>query len=582
MTEGIALMVAGLLAIAVAEVVAARTRTAAPILLVVGGVVVGLLPVVPDMSIDPDIVLVGLLPPLLYASAVSMPAVRFRRELGAIVGLSVPLVVISSLAVGAVVTRLIPGEGLAWGIALGAVVSPTDAVATSVIRGGRVPTRVISILQGESLLNDATALVILHTAVLASAAGFSFWAAAGSFLYSVVVSVAIGAVIGWANVAFRQRLKNSTVSTAVSFTVPFLASVPAEAIGASGLVAAVIAGLLTGFLAPRRLSPQHRLSDAQNWASVAFVLEGAVFLLMGLQLSGILHAVERESIGVVRACAVGLAVLGAALVVRAAYVAPLLWTVSWRGRRQQARQSRLVAAGDKEFQGTRAGDGRTWGDLRPGPLDGPASSHCPAWWSDAPRSGGRAELAARRAARESGMRDRRRVLRRLEQVAADIGYFVHHPLGAREGAVIVWAGLRGAVTVAAVQTLPPEAQLRPLLVFVAFVVAMVSLIVQGGTVQILVKALYRHKGSDDVEDEARREDAERQKVRTMLDAAASTVPRQPGQSATSHRLAVLRRQRGVLLDMRDVGAADADVLTESLRSVDADEIALELRDEPEG
>ena len=133
-----------------------------------------------------------------------MPAMNFRREFGAISGLSVVLVVVSALLLGVFFMLVIPGLGFAWGVALGAIVSPTDAVATSIIKQTSVSKRVVAILDGESLLNDATALVIVRTAIVATAASFSFLGAVGSFAYSVVVAVAIGLAVGWLNLVCTQ------------------------------------------------------------------------------------------------------------------------------------------------------------------------------------------------------------------------------------------------------------------------------------------------------------------------------------------------------------------------------------------
>ncbi|MEU4746454.1 cation:proton antiporter, partial [Actinosynnema sp. NPDC023658] len=268
----VAVMVLALLVIAAAAVFAPKAGVAAPLVLVLVGIGISLAPVLEDFEVDPEWILEGLLPPLLYAAAVSMPAMNFRREFGAISGLSVALVIASALALGLLFVRLVPGLGFVWGVALGAIISPTDAVATSIIKNTGVPRRVVVILEGESLLNDATALVLLRTAVAATAVGFSFWGAVGTFAYAVVVAVVVGAAVGWANLAVRRRVRDPTVNTILSFTVPFLASVPAELVGSSGLVAAVVAGLVTGIRAPRRLPPRHRLSDSQNWASVELVL----------------------------------------------------------------------------------------------------------------------------------------------------------------------------------------------------------------------------------------------------------------------------------------------------------------------
>ncbi|PZA20275.1 cation:proton antiporter, partial [Modestobacter versicolor] len=292
--EPLIVIVLGLLVIAATAVIAPRVGVAAPLLLVLTGIGVSVLPVVPPVHVEPEWVLAGVLPPLLYSAAVSMPAMDFRREFRAISGLSVVLVVASSLVIGWFATLLVPGLPFAWGVALGAVVSPTDAVATSIVRRLGVSPRVVAVLDGEGLLNDATALVVLRTAIAGAAASVSLGGVLGDFLFAVLVAGLIGFVVGHVDLAVRGRVRDATVNTVLSFTAPFLASVPAEQLGASGLVAAVMAGVVTGYDGPRRLPPQHRLSDAQNWRTVELVLEGAVFLVTGLQLATVVADVRAD------------------------------------------------------------------------------------------------------------------------------------------------------------------------------------------------------------------------------------------------------------------------------------------------
>ena len=565
MTDPLVVGLVGLLVIAGAALVGPKIGVAAPLVLVAVGIVASLVPWIPDAEIDPEWILAGVLPPLLYASAVSMPTMNFRREFGAISGLSVVLVVASSVVLGVFFAWVVPGLGLAWGIALGAIVSPTDAVATSIVKQTSVSRRVIAILDGESLLNDATALVLLRTAIAAGAASFSFWGAVGDFAYAVAVAVAIGLVVGWLNLRVRARVTNATVNTALSFAVPFAASIPAEALHASGLVAAVVAGLVTGIRAPRVLPPTHRLSDAQNWGTVAFVLEGAVFLVMGLELASIVADVQRDHAGIVPALLIALGALVLTVLVRAAYVVPLLWGLSRGARRQALLQGRL-----EEY-----------------------------------RSADRATTSAalqehRFGNRQPSDRDLERFGTRVRRVLADIRYFSAAPLGWREGTAVVWSGMRGAVTVAAAQTLPDGTPQRSLLVFVAFAVAVLSLLVQGGTIGPLLRRISPRRSDD-----AATDTAERGRLMEVMRSAAervtaaSTEPTTPrtreeleatdpaelrawfGREKT-RRLQVLDAQRSALLDARDDGVFDADVLESVLGNLDAEQIALELRGGPTG
>ncbi|WP_245561470.1 cation:proton antiporter [Actinomycetospora chiangmaiensis] len=539
--------VVGIVVLAVAATLGPRVGVAAPLLLVVVGVGASFLPLFAGVEIEPEWILEGVLPPLLYSSAVSMPAMNFRREFGAISGLSVVLVVAGSLVLGWFFSLVVPGLGFAWGVALGAIVSPTDAVATSIIRRTSTSRRVVAMLEGESLLNDATALVILRTAIVATAAAFSFWGAVGSFAYSVAVAVVLGAAVGRLALLVRRRIADPTVTTVISFAVPFLASVPAEILGASGLVAAVVAGLLTGIRAPRDLSSRNRLADSQNWRTVEFVLEGAVFLTMGLQIRGIVESVERDHAGVGTAVLVAVAALVLTVLVRAAYVAPLLRGLAIRARQHRSLQPRLEDMQER----MRTAEGQE-------------------------------EFAARSRRRVSQARlDRFAV--RITRGLATIRYFLREPLGWREGTVVVWAGMRGAVTVAAAQTLPETTPQRSVLVLVAFTVATLSLLVQGSTVGPLVRRL-----APPVDPAAReRAEAERTELLDLLRRTSTAIPEperpdaEPAvervRASVEHRLVVLAAQRTALLDARDDGAFDADVLEDALADLDASEIAIELR-----
>lgn len=240
------LLALGVVAIVVVNAVARRVGVAAPLVLVLVGVGVSLLPSVPPVHVEPELVLGGVLPLLLYSSAVSMPTMDFRRELRSISGLSVVLVVVTSVGLGLFFSRVIPGLDLAMGVALGAVISPTDAVATTIVKRLGAPPRVVTMLEGESLLNDASALVLLRAAVAATAAAVSFGSIVGDFARAVLIAVVIGGVVGLLNLRVRRAVRNASAGTALSLTAPLLASVPTEHFGASGLVAAVTAGLVTG------------------------------------------------------------------------------------------------------------------------------------------------------------------------------------------------------------------------------------------------------------------------------------------------------------------------------------------------
>ena len=555
MTELLVLIVVGLVVIAAATVVGPRLGIASPLVLVAIGVAASFLPVFSAIDIEPEWILAGVLPPLLYSSAVSMPSMNFRREFGAISGLSVVLVVASALVLGVFFMLVIPELGFAWGVALGAIVSPTDAVATSIIKRTSVSKRVVAMLDGESLLNDATALVLLRTAIVATAASFSIWGTIGTFAYSVVIAVIVGGLVGWLNLVVRKRVTDPTVNTVISFTVPFVAAVPAELLEASGLVAAVVAGLVTGIRAPRDLSPQNRLSDSQNWRTVELVLEGAVFLTMGLQIKSIVTNVENDHAGVGTAVLVAAGALLLTIVVRAAYIAPLLAVLKRRSKRVQQMQPRLE--GMQERLSSSEGKQETIETFNARPF------------------------------RKFSERDMERFTLRITRGLADIEYFRRQPLGWREGVAVVWAGMRGAVTVAAAQTLPEDTPQRSVLVLIAFAVAAMSLLIQGGTIGPLLRLISPNVDQAMVDEQNR---AERERLMETMRETAQTVPEPPESEGVpsmeqftvskNYRLSVLAAQRSALLDARDNGTFDADVLTNALANLDASQIAIEMRGTP--
>ena len=578
--EVLIIIVLALLAVAAASTVSSRLGIAAPLLLTLVGIAVSLLPFMEAIHVEPEWILEGVLPPLLYSAAVSVPTMEFRRDFNAISGLSVALVVISSLLLGLLFAWLVPGLGLAGGIALGAIVSPTDAVALSIVKRLGVASRVVALLEGESLLNDASALVLLRSAIAGMAASVSPGGVAGEFLYAVALAVAIGYAVGWLNLRVRARIKDSTVNTIISFTLPFIASLPVELLGGSGLVAAVVAGLVTGSGAPRFLSPRHRLSDSTNWRTIEMVLEGGVFLLMGLELTAVTQDVYADNKGLGGALGIAALAVLASVLIRAAFVAPLLGALKRGAERSaqvkvriQSLQQRLDApAGAAPVQ-----------DIRFGPRPLPPSPK-------------RDKRLAQLQLQQSPERIER-LQTWLRRQLADIDYFLAEPLGWREGAVVVWAGMRGVVTLAAAQTLPESMPNRSLLVFVAFLVAVGSLLLQGGTLPWLVRRLQPAGG------EHHGENGERAQLLQLLDQTAIEVMNTAGlndlarqfqerlirgDEATENklqnyrrvRLQIIEAQRGALLAARDNGEFSAAALNAALENLDADQISLELRGNP--
>ncbi len=303
-------------------VVARRLDWSAPLCLVVVGVVASYIPGVPEYELNPDVVLVGLLPPLLYSASVQTSLIAFRKLRGPIMLLSVGLVVFTAFGVGVVAWAVIPGLPLAAGIALGAVVAPPDAVAASVVaRRVGMPRKLVRLLEGESLFNDAAALVALRTAIAALAGAISLWQVGLDFVVAAAVGVLAGVLVGTFISWVRNRIDEPVFDTALSFAVPFAAYLLAEEAHGSGVLAVVVCGLIHGHTAPRVQSGSARLASRLNWQTVQFLLENIVFLLIGLQLRRIISEVAESGLSAWTLIAICAAVLGATILTR------VLWMV---------------------------------------------------------------------------------------------------------------------------------------------------------------------------------------------------------------------------------------------------------------
>ncbi len=202
--------IVGVVAVVAVTALAPRLGVAAPLLLVTMGLATSLLPFVDRVTVPPEWILGGVLPPLLYSAAVNTPTMEFRRDFRLISLFSVVLVAVSAVTIGLLATWLVPGLPLGIGIALGAIVSPTDAVATSIVRQAGVAPRLVTVLDGESMLNDASALVLLRSAVAAVGVSVSLWEVALSFVWAVAAAVGIGYVVGRVNLAVRSRIGQVT------------------------------------------------------------------------------------------------------------------------------------------------------------------------------------------------------------------------------------------------------------------------------------------------------------------------------------------------------------------------------------
>ena len=287
--ELVALAVVVLAGTALAE----RVRFPAPLGLIVVGVVASYVPGVPTVHLSADVVLLGLLPPLLYAAAIQTSLVDFNANRRPILLLSVGLVIFTMIGVGVLVHALLPGIDWWAAMAIGAVVAPPDAVAATAI-GRRIglPRRIVTILEGESLLNDATALVALRTAIAAGAGGVETWRVGTDFVVASVGGAAIGFAVFLVIALMRRHVTDPILDTAISFVVPFATYIVSEELHSSGVVSVVVAGLLLGHKAPVIQTAQSRIAERMNWRTIAFFLENAVFLLIGLQAQWILQGVR--------------------------------------------------------------------------------------------------------------------------------------------------------------------------------------------------------------------------------------------------------------------------------------------------
>lgn len=276
-----------LLIVVVALVAAAkRLHIPYPIVLLLGGLALSFVPGVPTVELKPELIFVVLLPPLLQAEAWFTSWRDFRRNARPIGLLAIGLVVVTSVSVAFVTHALIPDFPLAAGFVLGAIAAPTDAVAVAAVAERlQVPRRILLVLSGESLVNDATALVLYRTAVAAVVSGaFSPLAATGEFLKASLGGIAFGLLAGWTMAHILKRINDSTLAITFSFLAAWVAYLPAEHLGLSGVLAVVTSGVFMGRQATHILSPRQRMQGLATWQVVIFVMNGLLFILVGMQL----------------------------------------------------------------------------------------------------------------------------------------------------------------------------------------------------------------------------------------------------------------------------------------------------------
>jgi Na+/H+ antiporter len=301
---------------------ARRYGFSAPVLLLIAGFVASYLPFIDNVRLTPELVLIGLLPPLLYAAALRTSLIDFRRNKRPIGLLSVGLVVFTMTGVAVVAQWLLP-IGWAAAFALGAVVAPPDAVAaTAIARKVGMPRRAVTILEGESLVNDATALVALRTAIAALAGTVAAWEIAGDFVVSALGGAAIGIAVAIVVGLVRRRIQDDLTDVAVSLLTPWVAYLPAEELNASGVLAVVVAGLLLGHQAPLIQSATARVLERMNWSTIQFLLENAVFFLIGMQVRQVVDDLAASSLPGSQIVIAALLTLLAVIVLRIVWVFP--------------------------------------------------------------------------------------------------------------------------------------------------------------------------------------------------------------------------------------------------------------------
>jgi monovalent cation/hydrogen antiporter len=393
-----------------------------PIPLVLGGLVLGLVPGIPEIELDPELVLVVFLPPLLYSAAFFADLRALQRNARPITLASVGLVLMTMGVVAVVGHEAI---GLSWpmAFALGAIVSPTDPVAaTAIMRQLGAPRRLVDLIEGESLVNDATALVAYRVAVTAAVGGsFSIVNAGMELVGAVAGGVAIGLAVGYVVAEIRGRLDDVPTELTISLLTGYAAFIPADALGLSGVLAAVTAGIYLGWRSPELITPETRIQSFAVWEILVFLLNAALFILIGLQLPVIADGLGSYTTGELA----GYAALLCATVIGARFL--FTFTVPY-----------VIRALDR-----------------------------------------RPEQRARRSS-------------------------------ARLRVVSAWAGMRGAVSLAAALSLPLETDAgealpgRDLILFLTFALILVTVVGQGLTLPYLIRRLgVREDGAEEAAEESR-------------------------------------------------------------------------------
>jgi CPA1 family monovalent cation:H+ antiporter len=328
MVSTIRILLLLLVVIAAVAVVAARLRIPLAIPLVLTGVALALVPGLPSIELVPEAVLLLVLPPVIYSSAVAMSWREFRFNLRPISLLAVGGVVFTTVAVAAAMHWLL---GMPWplGFVLGAIVSPPDAVAPlSVARRMQIPRRILVILEGEGLANDATALILYRFAVIAVSVGsFSLGEAAFNFVAVVAAEIAWGIAVGWAMLRLRRWVGDPRIEITLSIVTPFLAFWPPHDLGGSGVLATVVAGLYISWNGLLLISAATRLQGIFFWDFLIYITEGMVFLITGLEMRDLLARIDHFTMAELVASAI--VVTAVVILARFAWMYPVAYVPRW-------------------------------------------------------------------------------------------------------------------------------------------------------------------------------------------------------------------------------------------------------------
>jgi Na+/H+ antiporter len=510
-----------LAALAAMLVAAALWRIPVALLFVTGGLILGFVPGLPHFQLAPDVVLVGILPPLLYSSAFFTGLRDLRANLRPISLLAVGVVAATTCAVALIAHIAVSGLSWATAFALGAIVSPTDALAaTEIIRRVGAPRRIVAIIEGESLVNDGLALVLYKTAVTAAVAGtFSLWDASWRLIVNVVGGIAVGLAVGYVVRQVRRRVDDAPTEVALALLSGYLAYLPATAIGVSGVLAAVTIGVYMGWYTPQLTNGVTRLSGNAFWEILTFIINALLFALVGLQLHGILDRLGGRSTPSLLEDAAVVAV--AVIVTRILCVPVFTYVPRFLFRRIRERDP------------------------------------YPPW---------------------------------------------QYPL------LISWAGIRGAVSLAAALALPTNFPERDLLVFLTFAVILVTLVGQGLTLPWLIRALHVHddRGAeredakarvkaaqaalarlDELRDEGwvREDTAERtrgqyefrtNRFRARYEGVDDDGAEERSQQYQRLRRELLEAERQAVLRLRNDGTITEDVMQRVQRDIDLEDMRLDV------